>query len=128
MRIGVPKETKDREYRVALTPEGVARLTAAGHAVRVAAGAGAGAGFLDAAYAAAGAAIATTEEAWAAELVVKVKEPLEAEHRFLRGQILFTYLHLAGVTPTLTEALLASQTTGIAYEAVADDADARPLL
>jgi alanine dehydrogenase len=128
MRIGVPKEIKDHEYRVAATPEGVARLTAAGHAVRIEASAGAGAGFADEAYARAGAAIVTAAQAWDAELIVKVKEPLESEYGHLRGQVLFTYLHLAGVTPALTEALLASNTTSIAYETVQDAVGARPLL
>lgn len=128
MRIGVPKEIKDREYRVAATPDGVARLTAAGHQVRVESSAGVGAGFADDAYASAGATIATTDQAWDVDLVLKVKEPLESEYGRLRGQVLFTYLHLAGVARTLTETLLASITTAIAYETVEDQTGARPLL
>src|SRR4051812_2560852 len=98
MRIAVPKEIKNREYRVALTPAGVRELTAAGHRVEVEAGAGEGAGFDDAAYIAAGAHIdADVERLFVhAELVVKVKEPQPRECRRLKpGQALFTYLHLA---------------------------------
>ena len=128
MKIGIPKETKDREGRVALTPDGAAALARLGHEVLVQQGAGEGSGFADAEYRAAGAAIGRVEDAWAAELVVKVKEPLEAEYGYLRDQLLFTYLHLAGVTPALTEALLAAGTTGIAYETLEDAAGRLPLL
>jgi alanine dehydrogenase len=128
MRIGTPKETKDNENRVGITPAGVAALRAAGHEVIVERGAGAGCDFSDADYAASGAALGTADEAWSAELVVKVKEPLEAEYPRLRGQIVFTYLHLAGVAPALTDALLASGTTAIAYETVEDERGRLPLL
>jgi alanine dehydrogenase len=128
MRIGVPREIKDREGRVAVTPEGAAELVRSGHRVLVEAGAGAGAGFGDASYAAAGATLVGPRQAWEAELVVKVKEPLAAEYSLLHGQILFTYLHLAGVDPALTRALLDSGTTALAYETVTDGAGRRPLL
>lgn len=128
MKIGVPKEIKDQENRVALTPEGVRSLSAAGHALVVERGAGTGSGFTDDDYANAGAGIAGAADAWAADLVVKIKEPLESEYARLRGQILFTYLHLAGVPAALTGALLASGTTAIAYETVEDAAGRLPLL
>lgn len=128
MRVGVPKEIKDQEGRVALTPAGAASLAARGHEVHVQAGAGSGSGFSDADYAAAGARLVTVEEAWNAELVVKVKEPLASEYGYLKNQLLFTYFHLAGVPRELTEALLAGQTTAIAYETLEDAAGRLPLL
>lgn len=128
MRIGVPTETKDQEGRVSMVPAGVAELVVAGHEVIVEAHAGMGSGFADSEYIHAGARLGRTEEAWGADLVVKVKEPLEPEYRFLRGQILFTYLHLAGVPLGLTETLLDSRTTAIAYETVEDTAGSLPLL
>jgi len=119
VRIGVPKETKDNEYRVGLTPDGARLLAARGHQVIVERDAGAGSGFADDLYAQAGARIADVDEAWSApELVVKVKEPNEQEVRCLHpGQTLFAYLHLAPNRP-LTEALLAAGVTAIAYETV----------
>jgi alanine dehydrogenase len=128
MKLGVPKEIKDREYRVGVTPEGVRQLVRTGHEVLVERQAGAGAGFTDDAYAAAGAALTDAAGAWSAELVVKIKEPLEVEYPFLNGQMVFTYFHLAGVAPALTERLLASGTTAIAYETVEDRAGRLPLL
>ena len=128
MRIGVPKETKDQEGRVSMVPAGVAELGAAGHEVVIEAHAGMGSGFTDSEYVNSGARLGSTEEAWDVDLVVKVKEPIEPEYRHLRGQILFTYLHLAGVSPRLTETLLASGTTGIAYETVEDASRTLPLL
>jgi alanine dehydrogenase len=128
MNIGIPTETKDSESRVALTPAGAAALVADGHGVQVQRGAGDGAGFGDPEYANAGATLTDAAGAWGCELVVKVKEPLPAEYGHLRGQMLFTYLHLAGVDPALTEALLASRTTGIGYETVRDAAGQLPLL
>lgn len=128
MLIGVPKEIKDNENRVALTPGGVQHLARAGHRVRVEHDAGAGGGFSDDDYASAGAELSSREQAWDVELVVKVKEPLESEHGLLDGQILFTYLHLAGVSAALTEALLASGTTAVAYETVEDAVGRLPLL
>ncbi|MGD8956024.1 MAG: alanine dehydrogenase [Chromatiaceae bacterium] len=128
MRIGLVKETKDKENRVGLTPDGVQRLAQQGHQVSVERGAGLGSGFADQAYAKAGADIVTTRQAWDGDLVVKVKEPLPGEYPFLRDQILFTYLHLAGVTPTLTETLLERRTTAVAYETVEDTQGRLPLL
>ena len=128
MDIGIPTEIKDNESRVALTPAGAAALTGAGHTVRVQRGAGVGSGFADAEYVAAGAVLCDAAQAWDCELVVKVKEPLAAEYGYLSGQMLFTYLHLAGVDPALTEVLLASRTTGIGYETVRDAAGHLPLL
>ncbi|RYI98746.1 MAG: alanine dehydrogenase, partial [Actinomycetales bacterium] len=98
MRIGVPTEIKNHEYRVALTPAGVAELLHHGHEVVVEAGAGLGSSLPDEEYVAAGATmLETADEVWAtADMVMKVKEPIEAEwHRMRRGQVLFTYLHLA---------------------------------
>ncbi|MGZ4959478.1 MAG: alanine dehydrogenase [Methylomonas sp.] len=128
MKIGLIKEIKPQENRVGLTPAGVAALNANGHRVEVEQGAGLGSGFSDDAYRQAGAAIVATAKAWDNELVVKVKEPVEAEYAYLKHQIVFTYFHLAGVPRALTEALLKAKTTAIAYETL-EDADGRlPLL
>jgi len=128
MKIAVVKEIKDQENRVALTPSGAAALVQAGHVVHVEAGAGLGSGFPDIAYQAAGARVVSRGEVWDAELVVKVKEPLEAEYPQLNGQMVFTYLHLAGVSKSLTEALLQARVTAVAYETVQDSAGKLPLL
>ncbi len=128
MNIGIPKEIKDNEGRVSLTPAGAARLAGVGHQICVQEGAGLGAGFADGDYANSGARIGTANEAWGADLVVKVKEPLESEYGYLRNQMLFTYLHLAGVTRSLAEALLEGKTTAIAYETLEDAAGRLPLL
>ena len=119
MKIGVPKEVKIKENRVACTPAGVRMLTHAGHEVLVQKSAGDGSGFTDEQYKECGAKIVpTAADAWGAEMVVKVKEPMEAEYQFLRpGLLLFTYLHLAA-EKKLTEALVKSKTNGIAYETV----------
>ncbi len=118
MQIGIPTEVKNNEFRVALTPAGALDLTHRGHDVRVQSGAGAGSGYPDAAYEAAGATITDVDDAWASELVVKVKEPIAIEYpRLRRDQTLFTYLHLAADRP-LTEALITAGTTSIAYETV----------
>jgi len=130
MRVGVPREIKVHEYRVGLTPEAVREYAAAGHEVLVEAGAGAGISAPDAAYEAAGAKIiASASEVFArAELVVKVKEPQPSEWVQLRkGQILFTYLHLAP-DPEQTEGLLKSGVTAVAYETVTDRPGGLPLL
>ena len=128
MKIGLIKETKDLENRVGLTPDGVRRLVADGHVVCVERDAGIGSGFADDDYVQAGGKSVDAPEAWDSELVVKVKEPLPAEYPFLRDQIVFTYFHLAGVTPALTEQLLDRHTTAVAYETV-EDADGKlPLL
>ena len=128
MQIGVITEIKDQEHRVALTPTGAAALSQAGHTVLVQAGAGCGAGFADAHYRDVGARIVAVAQAWEADLVLKVKEPLAAEYSYLREQILFTYLHLAGVSQALTEALLRQKTTAVAYETVEDTQGRLPLL
>jgi len=121
MRIATVKEIKTKEGRVGLTPAGAAVLVADGHDVFVEIGAGEIAGFADHEYENAGAKMVDQATAWAsAELLVKVKEPIESEYRYLREDLtLFTYLHLAADRP-LTEALLASKTLGIAYETVQD--------
>lgn len=129
MRIGVPGEIKSGEFRVGLVPASVRDLCAAGHEVLVQAGAGAWIGFGDADYAAAGArVVASAAAAWAAELVVKVKEPQAVEFAFLRpAQLLFTYLHLAP-DPRQAEALLDAGGVAIAYETVTDAEGRLPLL
>ena len=120
MRVGIPAEIKNNEYRVAITPAGVSELVRRGHTVLVQSGAGEGSAIHDADFTSAGAQIIkTAEQVWAeADLLLKVKEPIEAEYARLRkGQVLFTYLHLAASRPC-TDALLASGTTSIAYETV----------
>lgn len=129
MLVGVPKEIKDHEARVALTPEGVFEFVRLGHQVIVEEGAGLGSAISDADFIAAGAQMeASPEKIWAeADLILKVKEPIEIEYPRLReGQILFTYLHLAA-SKACTDALLKSGTTAIAYETVEKDG-ALPLL
>ncbi len=128
MKIGVPKEIKTLENRVAMTPGGVESLTKRGHEVWVERGAGVGSGLADAEYEAAGARLVSAEEAWSAEMVVKVKEPLPEEYKYLRSDlILFTYLHLAA-SEELTRAMLESGVVGIAYETVQTPDGALPLL
>jgi len=129
MLIGIPKEIKNNENRVALTPAGVQSLVGRGHRVLIETNAGLGSGFADADYEKQGAEIvATAAEAWAAELVVKVKEPLASEYQFLRDDLLlFTYLHMAAA-PELADAMLAAKTTGVAYETVRNTEGQLPLL
>ncbi|MFN0038115.1 MAG: alanine dehydrogenase [Burkholderiales bacterium] len=129
MLVGVPREIKDHEYRVGLTPAGVHALVERGHSVFMETAAGVRVGFSDADYASAGARIVkTAAEVFVADMVVKVKELLPAEYKLpRRGQILFAYLHLAP-EPALLESLLASGVTGIAYETVSDSAGRLPLL
>ena len=130
MRIGAPKEIKDNEYRVGLTPSSVSELVRGGHEVLVEQNAGLGAGFADGAYEAAGASIVDGPDPIfeRAELIVKVKEPLPVERRKLRpDQVLFTYLHLAP-DPELTRDLVASGAHCIAYETVASPSGGLPLL
>lgn len=130
MRIGVPTEIKNNENRVAMTPAAVDALVRRGHDVTLQQGAGLGSGFSDDAYTLAGARLAATAaEVWeTADLLVKVKEPIAAEYGYLRAdQTLFTYLHLAADRP-LTEALVASGTTAVAYETVQTAGGALPLL
>ena len=128
MKVGVPREIKDNENRVGLTPDGADRLVAHGHSVLVEYGAGFGCDFADGEYVAAGAVLVSAAEAWDAELVIKVKEPLESEYGFLKNQIVFTYFHLAGVDESLTTALVDAGTTAIAYETVEDEGGRLPLL
>ncbi|HKR62674.1 MAG TPA: alanine dehydrogenase [Thermoanaerobaculia bacterium] len=123
MRIGVPTEIKDNEYRVGMTPSGVRDLTSDGHQVLVQKGAGLGSGFPDEEYTGAGATILPDADAVydQAEMIVKVKEPIEADlNRLKDEQLLFTYLHLAPV-PDLTASLLKKKITGIAYETITDE-------
>jgi alanine dehydrogenase len=129
VKIGVAKEIKPDEYRVALTPAGARELGQGGHDVVVETGAGEGSAFSDAAYEAAGAVIADVDDVWAdAELLLKVKEPIESEYARLRdGLVLFTYLHIAADEP-LTRALLESGITAVAYETVETDSGVLPLL
>jgi alanine dehydrogenase len=129
MLIGVPREIKDHEYRVGMTPAGVHALVEHGHQVIVEENAGARVGFADSDYRSAGATITKqAHECWAAELVVKVKELQPSEYPLVRrGQMLFAYLHLAP-EPELLDALLRSGVAGIAYETVTDDGDGLPLL
>src|SRR3954462_5066020 len=120
MQVGVPREVKNREYRVALTPAGVTELVRAGHGVLVEQGAGEGSSIPDADFVAAGARIVpTADEVWAgADLLLKVKEPIAEEYgRLRKDQTLFTYLHLAA-SKECTDALVTSGTTAIAYETV----------
>ena len=130
MHVGVPKEIKNHEYRVGLTPPSVAELTHAGHTVTVETGAGSGIDFTDDDYVAAGALIAAgpREVFDSADMIVKVKEPQLQECAWLRqGQVLFTYLHLAADRPQ-TEALMHSHATCIAYETVTEAKGGLPLL
>lgn len=119
MEIGLPKETKDQEFRVGLSPSSVRVLTEAGHRVFVETQAGVGAGFQDEDYQVAGGAIVPgAEQAWGRDMVVKVKEPLRSEYdRLRKGQILFTYLHLAA-DRGLTQVLMDKGVTAVAYETV----------
>jgi len=130
MRVGVPSEVKNHEYRVAVTPAGVHELVSHGHEVAVQRGAGLGSSIPDEDFAAAGAKILdSADEVWGdAELVLKVKEPIESEYgRMRKDQVLFTYLHLAASRPC-TDAILASGTTAVAYETVQLPDGSLPLL
>ncbi|PID01471.1 alanine dehydrogenase [Sporosarcina sp. P2] len=129
MLIGVPKEIKNNENRVAMTPAGVYTLRSCGHEVLIETAAGVGSSFTDEEYMEAGAKIVqTAKEVWSAELVMKVKEPIASEYRYFRkGLLLFTYLHLASESQ-LTQALLESKVTGLAYETVQLPNQSLPLL
>lgn len=129
MIVGVPKEIKNNENRVAITPAGVATLVHAGHEVLVETEAGVGSGFTNEEYAKEGAKIVqTAKEAWSADMVMKVKEPLAEEFQYFReGLVLFTYLHLAP-EPALTKALVEKKVVAIAYETIQYDNGALPLL
>ncbi len=127
MRIGVPKEIKSGEARVALTPEGARSLVEAGHEVVVEAGAGDGAYLPDHDYVDAGARLTDVAGAWDVDVVLKVKEPLESEYPLLRDNVLFTFLHLAANEP-LAAALVAAGTTAFSYDTVQLDDGTLPLL
>ena len=130
MKVAVPTEIKNNEFRVAITPAGVHDLVANGHEVMVQAGAGLGSSITDAEYATAGATILADAPAiWAAaDVLLKVKEPIASEYQYFReGLVLFTYLHLAA-EPELTHALVAAKVTAIAYETVQLPTRALPLL
>ncbi|MBE0600527.1 MAG: alanine dehydrogenase, partial [Firmicutes bacterium] len=130
MKIGCVKEIKPQEYRVGMTPDNAHDFVTHGHTVMIEAGAGEGSGFSDAAYSAAGAQIVSAaQDVWAqADMIIKVKEPLEAEYPLMRdGQILYTYLHLAANRP-LTEAMMQSGCIGVAYETIEDRQGGLPLL
>ena len=121
MKIGIVKEIKNNENRVSATPEGVKKYINAGNIVLVETGAGIGSGYSDAEYKKVGAKIVTTAKAWDVDMVVKVKEPLKEEYKYMRpGLILYTYLHLAA-NRELTNALIKSKTIGIAYETMVKD-------
>jgi alanine dehydrogenase len=128
MRIGVPAEVKDDEYRVALTPAGANEIVRHGHEVWLERGGGEGSDFPDAAYERVGARIGDAAAAWGCELVLKVKEPQPSEFGYLQDdQVLFTYLHLAA-NPGVADALRRAGTTAVAYETVEDAAGRLPLL
>src|SRR5712691_1517715 len=130
MKVGVPKEVKNHEYRVAITPAGVHELARGGHHVYVQQDAGTGSSIPDGDYVAAGAEILpTADDVWqAGDLILKVKEPVAEEyHRMRDGQVLFTYLHLAA-SRACTDALLAAGVTAIAYETVQLPDGSLPLL
>src|ERR671911_2370324 len=129
MRIGVAREIKPQEYRVALTPAGARVLVQRGHEVVVETAAGEGSQFVDEQYESNGARIAPVDEVWeTADLLLKVKEPIQPEYGRLReGLVLFTYLHIAA-DEALTRALLESGITAVAYETVETDSGALPLL
>jgi alanine dehydrogenase len=125
--VGVPTETKNNETRVALTPAGVRALVEHGHDVVIEEGAGRGSAIADEDYAAAGAALAGAAEAWAADVVLKVKEPQPHEFALLRDNVLFTFLHLAA-NPALADALCAAGTTALSYDTVQLEDGSLPLL
>ena len=130
MIVGVPKEVKDNEYRVALTPEGARELTAAGHQVLVQEGAGEGSSLHGDRYKRAGAEfVGSAEDVWRqADMILKVKEPVPSEYELMREeQILFTYLHLAA-SNELTQELLQRSVKAVAYETVEDRQGRLPLL
>src|SRR5262249_11477068 len=129
MRIGVPKEIKTQEFRVGMTPSGVAILVSHGHTVLIEQGAGIGSSIPDDAYVKAGATIvATRNEGWAADMVVKVKEPIAPEFALMRKDLLlFTYLHLAAAQE-LGKELLARGVNGVAYETIEPTPGDLPLL
>ncbi len=128
MKIGVVKEIKDKENRIALTPAGAKQLIEAGHNVALEKDAGLGSGFSNDEYLSAGAEAVSTAAAWDSDLVIKIKEPLQQEYPYLKDNLLFTYFHLAGVPVALTDALIKAGTSAIAYETVEDAQGRLPLL
>jgi alanine dehydrogenase len=131
MKIGVPKEVKPGEGRISVTPAGAAEFVKRGNEVFVQATAGEKSSYSDADYIDAGAKILQTpEEVWAvADMIIKVKEPIECEYQLIKkDQIIYTYLHLAGVDPNLTHVLLEKNATAIAYETVQEENGTFPLL
>lgn len=128
MRIGIPKEIKDKENRVAMTPEGVSRLVKLGNELLIESKAGEGSGFTDQHYLEAGAKLVSAAQAWASDLVVKVKEPLPVEYGFIDQQMIFTFFHLSGVEISLTHELLKKRATAIAYETLEDANGGLPIL
>ncbi len=131
MIVGVPKEIKNEEYRVGMTPNGVKDFVRAGHTVIVEAGAGVGSGFSDDEYKAAGAELAPVDDVFArADMIYKVKEPIPVEYKkFKPGQILYTYLHMAAAyARELTDAMIAADIRAIAFETVETPNGAHPLL
>lgn len=128
MRIGIPKEIKNHEERVGITPAGVANLVHAGHEVLVETNAGLGSGYSNSQYEEMGAKMGSAQDAWNCDMVIKVKEPLEAEYKYFREDlIIYTYLHLAA-DKKLTEELLKAKTTGIGYETMVGPRGGLPLL
>ena len=128
MQVGIPKELKSQEERVGSTPDGVASLVAAGHQVLVESNAGIGSGYTNQQYIEAGAEITSVDQVWNSKMIIKVKEPIAAEYKYFKeGQIIYTYLHLAANRP-LTEALMASGVTGVAYETMVGENGDLPLL
>jgi len=128
MKIGVPKEIKDQEARVAMVPASVTALVAEGNVVVVEQDAGIGSGFTNEQYKEAGASLVSADEAWDVELVVKVKEPQQSEYRYLKAQMVFTFFHLAGASKCLAEMLIKQKVTAIAYESLEDEAGRLPIL
>ncbi len=128
MRIGVPREQKDNEFRVGMVPEGVRQLRQAGHEILVERGAGEGSGLADEVFARAGAQMVDVADVWSADLVVKVKEPQPDEFQRLRPQqVLFTYLHLAAA-PDVTAALRDAGVVAIGYETIQNPNGSFPVL
>lgn len=128
MKIGVPKEIKDQEARVAITPDGVSLLVQSGHQLFIEFNAGIGSGFSNKQYELAGAILSSTTEAWDVELVVKVKEPQQSEYQYLSNQIVFTFFHLSGSEKSLTEELIKKGTTALTYETLEDETGRLPIL
>ena len=128
MKIGVPKEIKNKEARVAMTPEGAKKLVQSENSVAIEVDAGNDSGFKNEQYQDAGAILVSKAEAWDADLVVKVKEPQASEYHYLEKQIVFTFFHLAGVDKNLTLQLIKKGTTALAYESLEDENGRLPIL